>query len=595
MPESDLVLLHAPSVYDFRQEAILYGPIADFAPAPFVFEICPLGYVSLAVHLERAGYSARIVNLAKRMLDDPKFDAEEAIAALNPIAFGIDFHWLSHAQGALAVAQIVKTLHPETPVILGGFAATYYHRELMNYPQIDYVLRGDSTEEPLLHLMECLSLGRIPNLVSGLTWRTRPGHVVENPLGPPPASLDDLAFSDGNLAFNYHREYPVMVGPMARGCIQNCLTCGGSAYAYERVHGRQTPSYRSPERLAHDLHNIRHRHDGSVYVPCDITQPGMDYAYRFLQAMRGFPKLLCLDLFQPTPRKFLQDATDALPHLAWQISMDSHDAQIRQAMGKNYSNPAIEQTIADALSLGCEHLDLHFTIGLPHQDYDSVMATVAYCDNLLTRFGGDGRLQTFIAPLIPFLDPGSIAFEEPKRNGYRLLFRSLEEHRRALLAPTWKYVLNYETEWMTRDDIVRATYDATTAMARLRAEHNLIPEDNAEALEALANRTRQLMAEIEHALAMDDIDQVQDRLRALKPEIDEVNYAGPWNNYPGLPKGKYARRSIDSGRGGVLGSTQKGWRLLRDWWGRRSKSSREAVEPHLHRSDTDRRQTNILS
>ena len=150
MPECDLVLLHAPSVYDFRQEAILYGPVADFVPVPFAFEVYPLGYTGLVEYLERGGYRVVVMNLAAHMLDNPQFDAEAAIAAVDPLAFVIDFHWLAHAQGALAVAQIVKTFHPETPVILAGFAATYYHRELMDYPQVDYVLRGDSTVDALL-------------------------------------------------------------------------------------------------------------------------------------------------------------------------------------------------------------------------------------------------------------------------------------------------------------------------------------------------------------------------------------------------------------------------------------------------------------
>jgi hypothetical protein len=225
---------------------------------------------------------------------------------------------------------------------------------------------------------------------------------------------------------------------------------------------------------------------------------------------------------------------------------------------------------------------------LPRQDYDSVMATVAYCDGLLTRFGGDGRLQPFIAPLVPFLDPGSIAFEKPEQTGYRLLLRTLEEHRRALLAPTWKYVLNYETDWMTRDDIVRATYDATVAMARLRAKHGLIPEDSGEALEALVNRTRQLIGEIERVLAMNDTDQLQDTLRALKPEIDEINQAGPWNSHLVVPKGRYARRPVDPRRGGALGSPQRVWGLFSDWWGRRYNSSKEATETHVPRSDAGR-------
>jgi B12-binding domain/radical SAM domain protein len=577
MPEPDLVLLHAPSVYDFRQEAILYGPIADFAPAPFVFEFYPPGYASLAEHLEYAGYSVLILNLAKCMLDNPQFDAEEVIASLNPIAFGIDFHWLSHAQGALAVAQIVKALHPETPVILQGFAATYYHRDLINYPQVNYILRGDSTERPLLHLLECLSLGRVPDQVPGLTWRTRSEHVVENPPRPT-VSPDNLSSRGGDSGLSYHKDYPSAIGLMARGCTQNCLTCSGSAYAYQRVHGRQAPDYRSPESLALDLQDVRGYDNGSVYVPCDITQPGIDFAYRFLQAMYGFPKLIWLDLLQPMPRKFLQDLTDALPHLALQITMGSHDSQVRQVVGKNYSNSAMEQTIKDALSLGCRCLSLRFTIGLPRQDYSSVIATVDYCDDLLTRLAGEGRLEPSITPLAPFLDPGSMAFEEPERSGYRLLFQSLEDHRRALLAPTWKRVLNYETEWMTGDDIVRATYDATVAMARLRAKHGLISEDSAEALEALVYQTRRLMAEIECALATDDTDQLQDTLRLLKPEIDAVNRAGLWNTNHRVSPGTDCWQSVDARYRGRLGGIRRALRSIRNWPGQGHNSSSRAAK-----------------
>jgi B12-binding domain/radical SAM domain protein len=600
MPECDLVLLHAPSVYDFRQEAILYGPVADFVPVPFAFEVYPLGYTGLVEYLERGGYRVCTMNLAAHMLDNPQFDAEAAIAAVNPLAFVIDFHWLAHAQGALAVAQIVKTFHPETPVILEGFAATYYHLELMDYPQVDYVLRGDSIEDALLYLMECLSLGRVPDRVAGLTWRSRSGRVVENLPGAPSASLDNLTFGyeswqrplsqreailnearslpearaerltgSGDLLAVHPEEDIIALGLMARGCAQNCTTCGTSAYAYRQLHGRQTPGYRSPELLARDLCDLRRYHTGPVYVPGDITQAGMDYAYRFLHAMYGFSALIVLDLFGPVPRKFLQDVADALPHFALQISMDSHDAEVRQAMGKSYSNQAIEQTIADALSLGCERIDLRFAIGLPHQNYDSVLATAAYVDDLLARFASRGivnsadRLQPFIAPLAPFLDPGSIAFGEPEPAGYRLLFRSLEEHRRALLAPSWKYALNYETRWMTRDDIVRATYDATLALTNLRLKHGLVSSDYAQKVEQKVDRAYRLMTEIDRALALDDTDRFQETLRALKPEIDEVNRASLWDGHAAA-KGVVTWRPDGPGRG----QSGKMWRAFKDWWRR---------------------------
>src|SRR5512146_1323761 len=159
MANPDLILLHAPSVYDFRKEAILYGPVSDLVPSTPVFEMYPIGFTTMAEYLERAGLHTRIVNLAVRMLDDAKFDVEEQIRKLDAVAFGIDLHWLPHAHGSVEVARIVKRLHPNRPVIFGGFSSTYFHQELIRYPAVDFILRGDSTEAPLLALMQYLRGG----------------------------------------------------------------------------------------------------------------------------------------------------------------------------------------------------------------------------------------------------------------------------------------------------------------------------------------------------------------------------------------------------------------------------------------------------
>jgi hypothetical protein len=43
--------------------------------------------------------------------------------------------------------------HPDKPIIFGGLSSSYYHKDLIKYPQVDYVLRGDSVEEPLHRLL----------------------------------------------------------------------------------------------------------------------------------------------------------------------------------------------------------------------------------------------------------------------------------------------------------------------------------------------------------------------------------------------------------------------------------------------------------
>lgn len=46
--------------------------------------------------------------------------------------------------------------------------------------------------------------------------------------------------------------------------------------------------------------------------------------------------------------------------------------------------------------------------------------------------------------------------------------------QKALLAPSWKYTLNYETEWMTRDRLVDVTYQAAWELNRVKCRHGLL-------------------------------------------------------------------------------------------------------------------------
>ena len=51
----DLVLLHAPSVHDFRKLPILFGPISDLVPSTPIFEMYPVGFSSISEHLQAPG------------------------------------------------------------------------------------------------------------------------------------------------------------------------------------------------------------------------------------------------------------------------------------------------------------------------------------------------------------------------------------------------------------------------------------------------------------------------------------------------------------------------------------------------------------
>jgi B12-binding domain/radical SAM domain protein len=544
---ADLVFLHAPSVYDFRKHSILYGPVSDLVPSTPVFEMYPIGFTTMAEYLERHGFRVRIANLAVRMLNQENFDPEELVRQLNPAAFGIDLHWLPHAHGALAVAEIVKRYHPDTPVIFGGFSSTYFHEELIRHPFVDYVVRGDSAEEPLRQLMAYLtgkhagddglpaaaSLEDIPNL----TWRSPDGTVHVNPHTYRPDNLDHVmldyryvvraAARDLDLSsyvpFKDWMDYPILAALSCRGCTQNCVICGGSAPAFREMHGRSRPAFRNPEMLAEDVRRSAAMSRGPVFVLGDLRQAGHGYAERFFGAVRGFTGPVMLELFYPASREFLEQMAAALPNFTLEVSLESHDPAVRRAFGKAYGNEPMERTVADALAVGARRLDVFFMIGLPQQTEGSVLETIDYCEGLLRRFGRDGRLTPFISPLAPFLDPGSRGFEEPEEHGYRLLARTLEEHRRRLVAPSWKYVLNYETRWMTRDQLVDVTYAAGRRLNRIKAEYGLVPGSQASATEARIDRATTLIAQIDHLVAHASPSEFERQMARLKPEIAQAN------------------------------------------------------------------------
>ncbi len=537
MPKADLVLLHAPSVYDFRQKTILYGPVSDLIPSSPMFELYPIGFASIAEYLERAGYQVRIVNLAVRMLNNKNFNAEALIKRLRAPVFGIDLHWLVHAHGAIEVAKLVKKYHPEAKVVFGGLSSSYYYKELMEYPDIDYVLRGDSTEEPLRQLMDCIIKRREPEAVPNLVWRDNQGRTRENPFSHVPSDLSNVMVNHYDniirsitryrdlasyIPFKNWLHYPITAVLTCRGCTQNCVVCGGSASAFRHFYNREKAVFRSPESIARDVKQIGRFSSGPIFILGDLCQPGDSYAYEILHLLQkdGVKNQIILELFSPAPGDLLHQMSLSCPNFCLEITPESHDPEVRKAAGKDYSNQDLEQTLSDALGAGCGRLDVFFMIGLPRQTPQSVMDTIDYCDYLLERFRGDKRLSLFIAPLSPFLDPGSLGFEQPERYGYRLLFRTLKEHRQALLAPSWKYSLNYETEWMTRQQIVDTAYEAILRLNRLKAKYGVISRQMAEAGEKRIEAASETMRRIDDILARGNH---QEELSRLKSEVDKVN------------------------------------------------------------------------
>ena len=502
---ADVVLIHPPSVYDFRERTIFYGPISDVIPSSPVFEMYPVGFLTLAAFLRRHGYRVEIINLALLMMRSRRLDVEKLLGRLRPKLFGIDLHWLPHAHGSIEVAALLKRLHPEIPIVFGGLSSTYFHEELIHEPSVDFVLRGSVTEPSLLALVRELEgnhdFGRIPNL----TWKKSAGEnagaPVINPSLHSTALLDeytiDLGMMIGSVVhrldfwttvpFHTWWKHPITAIFSVRGCARQCVTCGFP---------RDCLVLRSPAAIAENARNLASITRAPIFLVGDLRDGGDRYAHEVVTALvkSGIKNRFVFEFFEPPSAEFIE-AMDALPHWGIELSPESHDPAIRSRFRKaRYTNEEFEATIGRLMQSRCEELDLFYMIGLPGQTHRSVLETIDSVEQLFRRF--DRRLSAFITPMGPFIDPGSDGFENAEANGYRIRARTLAEHRTLLQQRDWESILNYETDWMTRREIVDATYDAAERLNELKARYGRIAPRVAGAVAARMREARRIRAKL---------------------------------------------------------------------------------------------------
>lgn len=212
--------------------ALLYPPpwkIAEPGQAPFPpgqgppveyragdldadFFQTPYGLFSLAAQALRAGHQVKVLNLSAYTWSE----VERVVAALDADLFGMSC-WTANRRGVGMTAELVRKLHPEAHIVVGGPHATPFAREMLqHHPQIDTVSLGES-DETFLELIGRLEQRQPTTGIAGTAYRS--GDRIE--LGPKRGSireLDDLA--------SPHDYFGTHILMTSRGCPWQCTFCG---------------------------------------------------------------------------------------------------------------------------------------------------------------------------------------------------------------------------------------------------------------------------------------------------------------------------------------------------------------------------------
>lgn len=525
--QADLLLLHAPAVFEFRQRRDIYFPFLGTSgdvPITPLYEYFPVGFKTLQRFLGERGHDVRLLNLASLFVRYPHLPVETVIDAIDAKVVGIDLHWMIHVQGSLEVAERIRARRPDLPILFGGISATYYADELIRYPFIDFVMKGYDTHEPVHLLLEALAgrgdLRAVPNLLYTEGGAVRENEAVYMPDGFACGidwSAQPVAPKTKGLPI---RE---LLSTQNAGCAYNCPWCGGSRDAFRRIFKRKRAMARKPdEEVRYEFEAMRRLPGVSDYHFYSVGSYNESKAsmMSFLDRIAETPlKSVSFEQFHLTPDDVLRRMAAANKRVSITLSPESHDPRIAKLSGRGvYTNAEMEAWIERALDLGIHGIDVWYFIGMPEQTAESAMENVDYCEKLLARFRGK-NVNPMICPMVPLLDPASNIFESPGDHGYRIFYRTAEEHRRGLERASIINRLNYETKWLPRERLVTTGYQAIRALMEAKAAHGMLPGSAVQRYNAKIDDALSFLGAVHEA---DNVADERERAAALESLGDEI-------------------------------------------------------------------------
>jgi len=356
----------------------------------------------------------------------------------------LPLHWNHQAYDVMRVAGEIKKARPEIFIVLGGYTASFFHREIMaSFPQIDAIIRGDA-ETPLLTLMKAVNeqggWEKIPNL----TWR-KGEETKENPLTYVAAEKDLDQASYANLSLLHDRETYVRflgmpfvwakgltkeenrkrfhMGPsifslnIGRGCTGNCTWCGGGAEAQRLVNGRKDVVFRSPEAVVETVAEAMRAGYEIIHTAFDPGKEGDRYYQDLfpLLTKRGLRTKIYFESFSLPSEPFLDAFAEAFIRegSVIAISPESGDERIRHRNKTfSYTNEALMKTLSRIENLGVK-VDLFFSMGIPGEKYSDLVTTASLKRKIMKRFKNIGRVWS--APIA--LEPASPWHLHPEEFG----------------------------------------------------------------------------------------------------------------------------------------------------------------------------------
>ncbi len=463
--------MHVLYIHPAKQE--VEAEFGKFKASPF-YPLIPVGVVGMVNLLRAKGWQVQGLNFPLEIMLNTGFNFDQWLAAIeSPRLVMIDLHWYEHSFGAIDIARHVRRILPEAKIVIGGLTATYFAEEILQtHREIDYVIRGDG-EIPLLKLVEFVcgsdpqALEEIPNL----SWREK--KKVRNSLGfytAGPANLDSLDFvstdwllhAPGFGALQYtgggiiepfkpvNRGHWLTVG---RGCIFNCIYCGGGKQSHADLAARSGYVMRDPSAVVADIEKLRHQGYKQVSLSLDIATFPAKWWRSFFSELQtrqiriGFYN----EFFQLPSKEFIRQfgETADLDHTEVAISPLSGNEEVRELNGKHYSNDRFLQMLANLQGYAVP-IFVYFSLNLPGETMQTFRETIRLAQRV-----GNSYPHHLLRMLNPChtIDPMSPMSRQPAAFKIHIEYNTFSDYYEYCRVTAWepKYVQRGELRGFTME------------------------------------------------------------------------------------------------------------------------------------------------
>lgn len=411
-----------------------------------------MGLLSLADYLARDGIRVQVVNLAVEERIDPGFDVVAHCASCGVRIVGISLHWFFQLHAALSLAEEVKQRCPGAHVVMGGFTASYFARDLLQRtPSIDAVIRGDG-EVPFLLLCRALLAGQPPgDGIPNLARRDDRGQPRLNPISHVATSAElgdyrfanlrllknhDAALRTGHRGTNLHYERfrfdtdGVFILEPGRGCNYQCSLCGGAWEAQRLCFNRARAVFRPVDAMIATIRAAMSHGCRNFYTSFDPDPSGHYYLELFDRIRRlALPIRFLFESWILPSEELIHAMADSFEDGMIVITADSADETVRRRHKGIlwFSNDELLARLSLIRERGLAS-QLFFGFFLPSDTRETMMRTRRFAHDVQDRLGCEAIYMAFST------DPGCQVVLHPQQYDMHVDVGSLDSYLSELSA-----------------------------------------------------------------------------------------------------------------------------------------------------------------